>query len=89
MSETPIDRREMSVMQKLSRAEASAPPWSFVSALTSVIVMLVGLAVLGPAAASLLLGAQEATPALLMLGWAIGLTAAIAYVLVSRRSSVE
>ena len=76
-------------MQKLSRAEASAPPWSFVSALTSVIVMLVGLAVLGPAAASLLLGAQEATPALLMLGWAIGLTAAIAYVLVSRRSSAE
>ena len=89
MSETPIDRREMSIMQKLSRAEAAASPWSVASALTSVMVMLVSLAVIGPAAASLLLGSQEATPTLLMLGWAIGLAAAAAYVTVNRRSSAD
>ncbi len=89
MSETPIDRREMSIMQKLSRAEAAAAPWSMASALISAIVMLVSLAVLGPAAASILLGSQEATPALLMLGWAIGLSATIAFVTVNRRSSAD
>lgn len=76
-------------MQKLSRAEAAATPWSMASALTSVIAMLVSLAVLGPALASLLLGSQEAAPAVLMLGWAIGLAAATAYVLVNRRSSAD
>ena len=87
MSENKNDRRDMSLTQKLSRAETGAPPWSIASALTSLGVMMVGLIVLGPALASLLLGSQEATPTLLMMGWAIGPAATTAYVVVSRRSS--
>lgn len=89
MSEHRNDRREMSMMQKLSLEESAAPPWSLSSALTSPIAMLVGLIVLGPTLASLLLGSQDLTPTLLMVGWAIGLAAAAAFVVVNRRSSAE
>ena len=87
MTQKP-DRREMSLMQKLSRPEAP-PPWSIIAAALTAVVILVNLIWVGPAMSSLLLGSAEPTPFLLMLGWTFGLALTLAYVLVNRRSSRE
>ena len=87
MTQQP-DRREMSLMQKLSQPEA-APPWSIIAAAITAVVTLVNLIWVGPAMSSLLLGSAEPTPFLLMLGWTFGLALTLAYVLVNRRSSQE
>lgn len=87
MTQQP-DRREMSLMQKLSLLEA-APPWSIIAAALTALVILVNLIWVGPAMSSLLLGSAEPTPFLLMLGWTFGLALTLAYVLVNRRSSRE
>ncbi len=89
MTSDQSDRREMSLLQKLSLPEESAPPWSLFSAALTVGVMLVCLIVIGPALASLLLGRQQATPDLLMLSWALGMGATALFVLVNRRGNLE
>lgn len=85
MTQKP-DRRDMSLMQKLSRPE-TAPPWSIIAAAITAVVILVNLIWVGPAMSSLLLGSAEPTPFLLMLGWTFGLALTLTYVLVNRRSS--
>ena len=89
MSEAPTDRRDMSLLEKLSLPEAEAPPWSIVSAWLSVVAMLISLTIVGPALASILLGSDAVTPFLLMLSWAIGMALTAAFVLVARRSSEQ
>lgn len=89
MSEAPKDRRDMSLMAKLSLPEAEAPPWSMVSAWLSVAAMLISLALVGPALASILLDNDVVTPFLLMLSWTIGMALTAVFVLVARRSSEQ
>lgn len=89
MTSEPVDRRDMSLLQKLSLPEACAPPWSLAAAALSGLVMLVCLILIGPALASLLLGSQEATPDLLMLSWALGMGATALFVLVNRRAQAD
>lgn len=89
MTSDQRERREMSLMQKLSLPEAAAPPWSLLTAALTVGVMLVCLILIGPALASLLLNSQQATPDLLMLSWTIGMAGTAAFVLVNRRSSAN
>ncbi len=89
MSEQRQERGEMSVLARLSLPEASAPPWSLLTAGLSAMVMLVCLILVGPALASLLLGSEEISPFLLMLSWALGMAFTILFVLVNRRSSAE
>lgn len=89
MSDAAADRREMSLLAKLSLPEASAPPWSVLTAILTLGALIVCLIVVGPALASIALGAAEVTPALLMLSWALGLALTTAFVLVNRRSSAE
>ena len=89
MTNSEKDRREMTLMAKLSLPEASAPPWSLLSAALTVFVMLIFLVVVGPALASLLLGSDLITPFLLMLSWTLGMALTILFVLVNRRSTPE
>lgn len=87
MTQEP-DRREMSLMQKLSLPE-EAPPWSLVTAAVTALVILINLIWVGPAMSSLLLGSAEPTPFLLMLGWTLGMALTAVYALVNRRGSSE
>ncbi len=87
MTENRKDRREMSLIEKLSAPEASPPPWSVFSAAITVIAMLIALISVGPALASILLGGDAISHFLLMLSWCFGMTFAIVFVLASRRSS--
>ncbi len=94
MSEDPVDRRDLSLMAKLSLPEESEPPWSLLSALLTVAVLFVCLALIGPASVSAVMASTGNTrdvlfPFELMLSWMIGLAVAIVFVLVSRRSSEE
>ena len=89
MTQQQPDRREMSLMQKLSLPETAPPPWSIITAAAAVLVTLVNLIGVGPALSSLLLGSAEPTPFLLMLSWTFGLALTLAYALVNRRSSPE
>ena len=89
MTNSEKDRREMTLMAKLSLPEASAPPWSLLSAALTVFVMLIFLVVVGPALASLLLGSDLITPFLLTLSWTLGMALTILFVLVNRRSTPE
>lgn len=87
MSANANDRREMTLRAKLSLPEEAAPPWSLLNAALTAAVLLIGLIVVGPALASLLLGSQEITPFLLMLSWALGMSLCLVFVLVNRRGS--
>ena len=87
MNQQQQDRREMTLKAKLSVPEAAAPPWGILGAASSLIAMFISMTLIGPGLASLLLGRQDAEPLLLMLGWAIGLVATAAFVLISRRNS--
>lgn len=88
MSENPsTDRREMSLMAKLTIPEAAAPPWSAPSAMLTVAVSFICLIIVGPALASLLLGSETISPSLLTLSWILGFALTIVFVLVNRRSS--
>ena len=89
MNEPTNERREMSLKAKLSLPEASAPPWSLLSALLTPFVMLISLIVIGPALASFILGDEQITPWLLMLSWTFGMAVTIVFVVVNRRSSDE
>ena len=89
MPETNTDRREMTLRAKLSLPETASPPWSTLTALLAVFVMLICLIVVGPALASLLLGGTDVTPFLLILSWTLGMALTIAFVTVNRRSSAE
>ena len=88
MTQKQTDRREMSFMQKLSLPEA-APPWPIATAAMTAAVILINLIWIGPAMSSLLLGSNQPSPLLLMLGWTFGLALTLAYVLVNQRSSQE
>ena len=88
MTQKQTDRREMSFMQKLSRPEA-APPWPIATAAMTAAVILINLIWIGPAMSSLLLGSNQPSPLLLMLGWTFGLALTLAYVLVNQRSSPQ
>jgi membrane protease YdiL (CAAX protease family) len=92
MSEPQLDRREMSLMQKLSIPEESDPPWSILIALIIVFVLLINLTLVGTAISSVLLGLEDTTaptPFTLLLGWTIGQALTIVYVVINRRSSQE
>ncbi len=80
------DRREMSLRQRLAIVE-EPPPWGLAGAGIGVVALLVCLIIVGPALASILLSSTEATPALLMLSWALGMALCSLFILVSRRSS--
>ena len=81
------NRREMSLRAKLSIPEAAAPPWSLSRAGLCLLAMFVCLLLIGPTLASLLLGSVDATPGLLMLGWALGMALCIAFALLWLRGS--
>lgn len=91
MTEPQLDRREMTLMQKLSIPEEADPPWGVPIAALMVLVLVVTLILVGPALASILLGldGSQFPPIMLMLGWTIGQAITIAFVLINRRSSVE
>ncbi|MDE2856994.1 MAG: CPBP family intramembrane metalloprotease [Chloroflexota bacterium] len=89
MTSDQRERRELSLMQKLSSPEESAPPWRLLTAALTLAAMLVCLTVIGPALASLLLGSQQATSDLLMLSWALGMGATALFVLINRRGSAD
>lgn len=91
MSDTQPDRREMTLMQKLSIPEAVDPPWSTITATFTVLALLITLILIGPALASFLLGLEgtQFPPFMLMLGWTLGEAITIVFVLVNRRSRVE
>ncbi|MCY4018172.1 MAG: hypothetical protein OXG39_02070 [Chloroflexi bacterium] len=89
MTSDQRDRREMSLMQKLSSPEEYAPPWRLLTATLILAAMLVCLTVIGPALASLLLGSQQATPDLLILSWALGMGATALFVLINRRGNAD
>ncbi len=89
MPEEPIDRRELSLMQKLSLPEAGAPPWSLLGAAASLLAMLLCLALIGPALVTTVTGREALYPADLMLSWSIGLALTALFVLVRQRSSAE
>lgn len=88
MSQPQIDRREMSLMQKLAVPEANDTPWSVMVATLTVLVLLMTMMLIGPAIVSQGDG-QAVSPFLLMLSWAIGQTLTILFVVVNRRSSAE
>lgn len=84
----------MSLMAKLSLPEAAEPPWSLLSAFLTVGVLFLCLALIGPALVSAVMASTGNSrdvlfPFELVQSWAIGLGGAIAFVLVSRRSSEE
>ncbi len=94
MNQDLEDRREMSLLAKLSLPEESEPPWSFVGALLTVGVLFLCLTLIGPALVSAVMASTGNTrvvlfPFELMNSWVIGMAPAIVFVLVSRRSSEE
>lgn len=89
MPREAADRREMTLMAKLSAPEASAPPWSLLSASLAIFAMFICLIIIGPALVSILSGGGVPLPFELMLSWAIGMALATAFALVSRRGSDE
>lgn len=85
-----LDRREMTLRQKLSIPEASDTPWRAIDATVVVLALLVSLILIGPSI--VLLTSDDVTgisPFLLMLGWTIGQVITIAFVVINRRSSVD
>jgi len=91
MTQPQLDRREMTLMQKLSIPEEADPPWGIATAVFMVVTLIITLVLVGPALASVLLGLEgnQFPPMLLMLGWTIGQAMTMAFVLINRRSSVE
>ena len=83
------ERREMSLMAKLTVPEPAAPPWSAAGAMLTAAVSLICLIVVGPALASLLTGSETISASLLTLSWILGFALTILFVLVNRRSSPE
>jgi len=90
MSESNLDRREMTFRQKLSIPESSDTPWSLMDATIITLVLLVTMILVGPTIVTLPSGdATTVTPLMLMVGWAIGQAITILFVLINRRSSTE
>jgi membrane protease YdiL (CAAX protease family) len=89
VNEKPIDRRELSLMAKLSVPEASEPPWNLLGAATALFIFLVCLIVIGPSLALLLGENGTASRHLLLAGWSIGMALTIIFVAMNRRSSAE
>jgi len=89
MNENPKDRREISLLQKLSWPETSEPPWTLLNAALTVFAMFICLAIIGPTLTLAATGASAPTPFELMLSWALGMALSILFVLVSRRASEE
>ncbi len=85
MTEKQKNRRELSLREKFSAPEVAPPPWSLLSAALTVIAMLIALIMVGPALASILLGAEAISHFLLMLSWCFGMTFTIVFALASRR----
>lgn len=89
MPEEATDRREMTLMAKLSAPEASDPPWGTFGAATAIVAYFVCLVVIGPALASLLGENGPHSRQLLLPSWAIGMALTIVFIVVNRRSSDE
>ena len=86
------DRREMSIMQRLSIPEANDPPWSLLEVGGAVVALVITLILMGPAISSVLLNLEDTTtptPFVIMFGWTIGEALTILFVVISRRSSQE
>ena len=78
---------EPSLLRQLAEPEKTPPPWRLVTPLMLLAVMLLCLALVGPALASILLNSQSATPQLLTLGWTIGMTMTAGFAFINRRGS--
>ncbi len=90
MSDSSLDRREMTFRQKLSIPESSDTPWSMMDATIIVLVLLITLILVGPSIVTLpSANVTVITPFMLMFGWAIGQVITIAFVVINRRSSPE
>ena len=90
MPDSQLDRREMTLMQKLSIPEEANPPWSLLTATVIVLVLFLNLTLVGTAISALLLGIEDTvTPFMLLLSWSIGQAITIVYVVINRRSSPE
>ncbi len=89
MNEDRKNRREMSLLEKLTLPEASEPPWSLFSATLSYGVMFLCLTVIGSSLVTLGSARQVLFSSELKLGWALGMAITIVFILVSRRSSDE
>ena len=89
MNESPEDRREMSLMAKLSLPEEHEPPWSLLSAGLILFAMFICLTVIGPALVAIMSGGEVLLPSELTLSWAIGMALTIVFAIVNRRSSQE
>lgn len=83
---TQADRREMSILEKLSIPESQSPPWSAIEAIIVLFGFLLALMLIGPAIASIIMG-ETPSPILFLLGWTIGEAIAIPFILINRRSS--
>ena len=89
MNETPNERREMSLMAKLSLPEETEPPWSLLGAGLTLFAMFVCLTIIGPALVAIMTGGDALLPAEFTLSWAIGMALTAVFVLVNRRSSAD
>ena len=82
-------RGERSFFAALSTPERDAPPWSLLTAAFLCAALFINLVLVGPALAAILLGSQILTPQLLILGWALGMSAACVFVLLNRLRTPE
>ena len=89
MNETPEDRREMSLMAKLTLPEAHEPPWSLLSASLAVLAMFICLAIIGPSFIAITAASSTLTPIELMASWSLGMALTSLFVFVSRRASED
>ncbi len=89
MNETPTDRRDMSLMAKLTLPEAHEPPWSLLSALLAVLAMFICLAIIGPSFIAVVAASARPTPFELMASWSLGMALTSLFVFVSRRASED
>ena len=89
MNGNPKDRREISLLQKLSWPETSEPPWTLLNAALTIFAMFICLAIIGPTLTLAATGASAPTLFELMLSWTLGMALSILFVLVSRRASEE
>jgi membrane protease YdiL (CAAX protease family) len=71
-------------LAKIARPQ-TPPPWSVTDVLFTFIALAVGLLLIGPTVASVLLGSFDPTGIMLLLSWLIGLVLALLFVIISRQ----
>ena len=89
MPEGATDRREMTLLAKLSMPEAAEPPWSLIGAVQTLLAFFLCLILIGPALVAVFTRGDVNLPSEFTLSWAIGMALTLLFVIVSRRSSAE